>query len=150
MRRCIRRGVAVSLVHVVALVVGLGACASAGPVTSGSDPVELAQVAAGGSETGPSALDDPRDPRLPAPLIKPDELVRAVRHRTASRPSRTHASSMPTASTGSPRPSRCWALTVAGETRAFPIQRPPNYPTVSTSSQATPSSYQSRTDQSTA
>jgi hypothetical protein len=75
MRRCIRRGVAVSLVHVVELVVGLGACASAGPVTSGSDPVELAQVAAGGSETGPSALDDPRDPRLPAPLIKPDELV---------------------------------------------------------------------------
>ncbi|MGH3464330.1 MAG: DUF3179 domain-containing (seleno)protein [Kribbellaceae bacterium] len=106
---------------VVALV-GRGACSSDGPATPGSDPVELAQAAAGGSETGPSALDDPRDRRLPAPLIKPGELL-------TGGPSPDGIPAIE-----SPRFQRArdvdWlaatdpvlALTVAGETRAYPIQ----------------------------
>ena len=106
------------------LVVALSACGAAPKETEvgAGESVELTQIEPGTSEDGPSALDDPRDPRLPKPLIDPEKLLsggpppdgipaidnpRFQRARDVDWLAATEA---------------VLSLTIAGETRAYPIQ----------------------------
>ncbi|TDO36304.1 uncharacterized protein DUF3179 [Kribbella sp. VKM Ac-2527] len=57
------------------LVVVISGCASTASDSGVDRPVEVTQAAPDGVEDGPSALDDPRDLRLPKPLIDPDQLL---------------------------------------------------------------------------
>jgi hypothetical protein len=105
------------------LAVTIGACATNAPDESVDRPVvEVTQAIPGSVEDGPSALDDPRDPRLPKPLIDPDQLLsggpppdgipaidnpRFQRARDVDWLAETEA---------------VLALTVNGESRAYPLQ----------------------------
>ncbi len=114
---------------VAALVLILAACSagrSAAPPSSGTaaatTDARLPQATAGPRENGPSALDDLRDARLPKPLLDPDDIL-------AGGPPPDGIPAL-----DEPRFSRAgsvgWladteavlALTVGGETRAYPLQ----------------------------
>ena len=72
-RAGMRRGLAVAAL----LALGAAACADGGDEADGHrrPSVTVREVAASPREQGPSALEDIDDPRLPRPLVPPDEIV---------------------------------------------------------------------------
>ncbi|MGH3645630.1 MAG: DUF3179 domain-containing (seleno)protein [Micromonosporaceae bacterium] len=104
----------------VVVVVLLSGCATAGGAPAGG--VRLPQATDTPRETGPSALADPRDPRLPDPLVDPSQLVRrqppAPGGPPLHRPRFQHAGEVGWLRDTEP----VLAVTVGYETRGYPIQ----------------------------
>jgi Protein of unknown function (DUF3179) len=104
------------------LVIAVSACASTAPGGSAAEPVDVTRVEPGAREELPSALDDPREPRLPTPLIDPDQLlaggpppdgIPAIDHPRFQRARDVEWLAATEA---------VLSLRVGGETRAYPIQ----------------------------